>query len=382
MLSFWEKESLLQYDYIIVGSGIVGLSAAISLKERAPGSRVLVLERDILPTGASTKNAGFACIGSITEILTDLQTMPAEAVKNLVDLRLRGLRLLRSRLGDATIHYRENGSHELIGPREEWALHQLTEVNRLLEELFEGKPAFTLANERLPAFGFAPGYVKALISNNFEGELHTGKMMRALIDTAILKGVEIKTGCTVKAIDDFHTGVNVIVPHQTLQEDLAFFARKVLICTNAFTRRLLPEEEVVPGRGQVLITAPVKDLPFKGVFHMEEGYYYFRELEGRVLLGGGRQLDFTGETSTDFRFNDNIQHQLEELLHKVILPGREIAVADRWTGIMAFGKTKQPIVKVHTKNVIIGVRMGGMGVAIGSIIGDNIAHMALESGTV
>jgi glycine/D-amino acid oxidase-like deaminating enzyme len=379
MLSFWEKESLLQYDYIIIGSGIVGLSAAISLKERAPGSRVLVLERDILPTGASTKNAGFACIGSLTEILTDLQTMPVEAVTQLVNMRLQGLRLLRSRLGDATISYRENGSHELIGPREEWALHQLPEVNHILEELFNGKPAFTLANDRLPAFGFAPGYVKALIRNNFEGELHTGKMMRALIDTAILKGVEIKTGCTVKTIDDFHTGVNVIVPHQTLEEDLAFSARKVLICTNAFTRQLLPEEEVVPGRGQVLITTPVKDLPFKGVFHMEEGYYYFRELEGRVLLGGGRQLDFAGETTTGFRFNDRIQHELEVLLHTVILPGREVAVADRWTGIMAFGKTKQPIVKAHTKNVIMGVRMGGMGVAIGSVIGDNIALMALES---
>lgn len=379
MLSFWEKESLLQYDYIIIGSGIVGLSAAISLKERAPGSRVLVLERDILPTGASTKNAGFACIGSLTEILTDLQTMSVEAVKTLVNLRLQGLRLLRSRLGDATIGYQENGSHELIGPREEWALHQLPEVNHLLGELFNGEPAFTLANDQLPVFGFAPGYVKALIRNNFEGELHTGKMIRALIDTAILKGVEIKTGCTVKTIDDFHTGVNVIVPHHTLEEDIAFSARKVLICTNAFTRRLLPEEEVVPGRGQVLITTPVKDLPFKGVFHMEEGYYYFRELEGRVLLGGGRQLDFAGETSTDFRFNDRIQHELEVLLHTVILPGREVAVADRWTGIMAFGKTKQPIVKAHTKNVIMGVRMGGMGVAIGSVIGDNIAVMALES---
>ncbi|MGF6927867.1 gamma-glutamylputrescine oxidase [Chitinophaga sp. W2I13] len=379
MLSFWEKESLLQYDYIIIGSGIVGLSAAISLKERAPGCRVLVLERDILPTGASTKNAGFACIGSLTEILTDLQTMPADAVRDLVLLRLQGLRLLRRRLGDTTIGYQENGSHELIGPREEWALHQLPEVNHILGELFNGEPAFTLANDRLPAFGFASAYVKALIRNNFEGELHTGKMMRALIDTAVLKGVEIKTGCTVKTIDDFHTGVNVIVPHHTLEEDIAFSSRKVLICTNAFTRRLLPEEEVVPGRGQVLITTPVKDLPFKGVFHMEEGYYYFRELEGRVLLGGGRQLDFAGETSTDFRFNDRIQHELEVLLRTVILPGREVTIADKWTGIMAFGKTKQPIVKAHTNNVIMGVRMGGMGVAIGSVIGDNIAVMALES---
>lgn len=379
MLSYWEKQSLLQYDYIIIGSGIVGLSAAISLKEKAPQSRVMVLEREVLPTGASTKNAGFACIGSLTEILADLQTMPVEAVLNLVTLRLSGLRLLRKRLGDDRIGYRENGSFELIGSREEWALQQLPEVNKILGSLFGEQPAFTRTDEKLTAFGFEREYIKALIRNNFEGELHTGKMMRALIDTAIACGVEIKTGCTVSSIEDFHTGVNVIVPNHTLKEDIIFTAHKVLICTNAFTRQLLPEEEVVPGRGQVLITSPVKDLPFKGIFHLEEGYYYFRELDGRVLLGGGRQLDFTGETTTEFHFNDRIQHELEALLHTIILPGREVTIADRWTGIMAFGKTKQPLVKAHTKNVIMGVRMGGMGVAIGSMIGEQIAVMALNS---
>ncbi|MFY0253933.1 NAD(P)/FAD-dependent oxidoreductase [Chitinophaga sp. 30R24] len=380
MLSYWEKQSLLQYDYIIVGSGIVGLSAAISIKDRAPQSRVMVLEREVLPTGASTKNAGFACVGSLTEILADMQTMPVEAVLNLVSLRMSGLQLLRKRLGDNAIGYRENGSFELISSREEWALAQLKEVNDILGALIGGsQPAFVRADEYLVPFGFERRFVKALVRNNFEGELHTGKMMRTLIDAAIGKGVEIKTGCPVSHIEDFHTTVNVIVPHHTLKEDIAFSARKVLVCTNAFARQLLPGEEVTPGRGQVLITEPVNDLPFKGVFHMEEGYYYFRELDGRVLLGGGRQLDFAGETSTDFLFNDRIQHELEVLLGTVILPGRHINIADRWTGIMAFGANKQPIVKAHTKNVLMGVRMGGMGVAIGSAIGDKLAVMALEN---
>jgi glycine/D-amino acid oxidase-like deaminating enzyme len=126
----------------------------------------------------------------------------------------------------------------------------------------------------------------------------------------------------------------------------------------------------------VLITDPIPGLPFKGVFHLEEGYYYFRELDGRVLLGGGRQLDFPGETSTEFRYNDRIQHELEEMLRHLILPGRPFTIADRWTGIMAFGSTKQPIVRAYTDNIILGVRMGGMGVAIGSLIGDRIATMA------
>ena len=105
MLSFWEQESFLQYHYIVVGSGIVGLSTALGLRARAPRARVLVLERGVLPTGASTRNAGFACIGSLTEILADLETMPAAEVVSLVAFRREGLRLLRARLGDAAIGY-------------------------------------------------------------------------------------------------------------------------------------------------------------------------------------------------------------------------------------------------------------------------------------
>ncbi|MEC5146696.1 FAD-dependent oxidoreductase [Chitinophaga sp. 212800010-3] len=377
MLSYWEKQSLLQYDYIIIGSGIVGLSAAISLKDKVPAARVLVLEREILPTGASTKNAGFACIGSLTEILADLQTMPHETVLHLVSLRLAGLQLLRRRLGDRIMGYEENGSFELISAAEEWALPRLEEVNHLLSPLFNGQPAFSRADGKLPGFGFATQQIKSLIRNNFEGELHTGKMMRALIDTAISAGVEIKTGCPVKDLHDFHTGVGVTVTNHTLQEEMEFRARKVLVCTNAFTRALIPEETINPGRGQVLITEPISHLPFKGIFHMNEGYYYFRELEGRILLGGGRQLDFEGETTTSFGFSSHIQQELEHLLHTVILPGREVTIADRWTGIMAFGPDKQPLVKMHSPNVVLGVRMGGMGVAIGSMIGDQIADMAL-----
>ncbi len=73
MFSYWEQESFSYYNHIIIGSGIVGLSTAIELKERRPDCRVLVLERGLLPTGASTRNAGFACMGSVTELLDDLE---------------------------------------------------------------------------------------------------------------------------------------------------------------------------------------------------------------------------------------------------------------------------------------------------------------------
>ncbi|SFN38138.1 Glycine/D-amino acid oxidase [Chitinophaga sp. YR627] len=376
MLSYWEKQSLLQYDYIIAGSGIVGLSTAVSLKEKLPAARVLVLEKEVLPTGASTKNAGFACIGSLTELLSDLQTMPAEEVIALLQMRRNGLQLLRKRIGDEYMEYHENGSHELIGTQEEHTLTEIDSVNALLKPLLGGE-AFTLVNKKIKDFGFNGQYVKALISNNYEGELHTGRMMRCLIDLAITKGVEIKTGCTVSRLEDLQTGVRVVVP-RTNGEEIGFMARRVAVCTNAFARELMPDVDLQPGRGQVLLTNVIPDLPFRGVFHMDEGYFYFRELDGRVLFGGGRNLDFEKEATTSFDLNQEIQQQLENRLHDIILPKHSFMITDRWTGIMAFGKTRQPVIRFYTRNIVSGVRMGGMGVAIGSAVGEQLSSLLTE----
>lgn len=372
MLSFWEKQSLLNYDTIIVGAGIVGLSTALSIREQYATKRILVLERAILPTGASTKNAGFACIGSLTEILDDLIHMPEHEVKALVELRLQGLRKLRARLGDNKIGYAENGSYELIAHNNADCINDIQRVNDLLRPILNAE-AYKVDDAKLDAFGFSKTHVKHVVSNNCEGELNSGMMMRTLIDLCLSKGIEIKTGCDVSRVEDDGTSASVIVKHSYLNQEIAFSAAQVAICTNAFTKHLYPQTELHPGRGQVLITKPIDGLKFKGVFHFDEGYYYFRRLGDRVLFGGGRNQDFEGERSSEFAYNPKVQGDLLDKLKTVILPDTAFEVDDWWTGIMAFGDTKFPIVKQHSPHVYIGVRMGGMGVAIGSKIGEELA---------
>ena len=55
-LSYWERETFLQNpDVVVIGSGIVGLSAAIHLKKTDPKLRVVVLER-----GSVVEQGGYA----------------------------------------------------------------------------------------------------------------------------------------------------------------------------------------------------------------------------------------------------------------------------------------------------------------------------------
>lgn len=372
MLSYWEKESFVQYDYIIIGSGIVGLSTAISLKEKQPSSSILVLERGILPSGASTKNAGFACFGSLTELLEDFKTIGASATLDLVNERWKGLIKLRERIGDHNFDFHNYGGYELIRDQELPYLDNIEEVNELLSPLFP-EPVFTLTNSKVKEFGFNSKVIKSMIFNKYEGQIHTGKMISSLLSIARSKDIEIITGAEVIDVQDGGGDVIVEVKNTVSDTTIVFKANKVAICTNGFTKTLINDIDLAPGRGIVLVTKPIENLPFKGVFHVEKGYYYFRNEGNRVLFGGGRNLDFKTETSSEFEINKKIENELDRQLKEIILPNTPFEVDHTWAGIMAFGENKVPILKQHSKNIYLGVRLGGMGVAIGSQMGENLA---------
>ena len=140
-LSFWERESWFNnVDYTIVGSGIVGLMCAIRLREKDANSKIVILEKGLLPNGASTKNAGFACFGSISEILDDLTHSSEEEVINLIKQRVDGINGLRKLVGDEKLLYKPWGGYELFSEKDtnlyNDCLSKISEVNKLLKPSF------------------------------------------------------------------------------------------------------------------------------------------------------------------------------------------------------------------------------------------------------
>lgn len=367
-LSYWEHKTWLSnIDFTIVGSGIVGLNCAIHLKELFPKAKVLILEKGILPQGASTKNAGFACFGSISEVLSDLTTHSEEEVHELVLERWNGIHFLRSLLGDQKIGFQRLGGHELFleadGERFEKCVTNIGKVNQLLEPIFGEAPFVKTDN----VFHFG-GVFSHYVTHRFEGQIDTGRMMASLLSLASQKGIRILNNITVKSIEE--NGKEVLV--STDQFD--FKTNHVMVATNGFASQLLGEE-VEPARAQVLITEPIENLHIKGTFHLDEGYYYFRNIDNRILLGGGRNLDFKGEQTTSFGQTDIIQKQLEHYLKALILPNKAVKISGRWSGIMGVGSRKKPIVKQVSNHIFCGVRLGGMGVAIGSHVGRKLAQL-------
>lgn len=158
-----------------------------------------------------------------------------------------------------------------------------------------------------------------------------------------------------------------------------FKAKKLLFCTNAFANQLFPNLALKPGRGQVVITKTIDNLKLKGTFHYDKGYYYFRNVEDRVLLGGGRNLDFFTEETHQFGETALVQNNLIRLLKEVILPDTTFEIEQKWSGIMAFGPELYPIIEEVKPNIFCAVRCNGMGIAIGSQTGEEAGEMVLRS---
>lgn len=366
--SFWEHDSWFSnIDYTIIGSGITGLNCAWELKKRFPEAKVLIIERGLLPNGASTKNAGFACFGSLSELIDDLEHHSEEEMLQLVNNRLKGLHILRENLGDVNLDYQMHGGYELFTKNDrelyETCVSKMPKINKLLKPIF-GEDVFSLTKNE-----FRFGRIQEdLIFNKFEGQLDTGKMMTALLQKVQTAGVKILNSVTVNGFSAGSDSVEVETEH------FSFYTKKLMIATNGFASQLgIPE--VKPARAQVLITAPIPDLHIKGTFHMEEGFYYFRNINNRILFGGGRNLNIKGEETTELALTTLIQQKLEVLLKNIILPHTTYKIERRWSGIMGMGEQKKPVIKKVSKNVFCGVRLGGMGIAIGSLVGKELADL-------
>lgn len=370
--SIWEKESFFApKDFIIIGSGLVGLWSAYYLKKLHPKSSVAIVDRGIIPTGASTRNAGFACFGSVTELYEDFNTMGEDKTLELVSMRYQGLQRIRKVLDEKLIDFELCGGYELIAadkdPGIEALEEQVASVNKKLKQVLKTSQTFKLADKKISEFGFQ--HVAHLLENKLEGYLHSGKMCQALLQLVQSMGVFVFNSVEVTRYEKLHDKI-VLYTNQSLR----FTAAKVLICTNAFAD-LLPNIDIVPARGQVLVTTPINGLKFNGTFHYEEGYYYFRNLGNRVLLGGARNKAFAEERTTDMNTTEKIQQELERFLSRYILPGKEYAITDRWSGIMGMGSEKMPIMKEISPQVYCAVRMSGMGVALAPVIGEKVAEM-------
>ena len=380
--SHWEtNRELFKGDILIIGSGLVGQSIGIAIQKQKKELKQKPLKIcivDKLPmgqSGASTRNAGFACFGSPTEILDDLSREEENQTVNRISNRISGLSIWKDWIPSNIMEWNDCGGYEVFEREEEMNFQEVLDKLPYLNKIGKaasGNPMIYSKYQRISS--------KLPYSIRIKGEasLNPGKAHNSLYGLNKELGNQIVNGVNIPNRNYWHkNSEGWTIP----TENGIFKAKRVVIAANAWTPKILDSDlDINPGRGQILMIKSTKPISYKGVFHAKKGYLYFRNSNNSLIIGGGRNLFQTNETSLEITTTKEVQDYLELYARDVLLPNQDFSIQNRWAGIMAFSKrgNKDPLLYWDEPDLLIASRMCGMGVALAPIIGIKASEKILE----
>jgi gamma-glutamylputrescine oxidase len=330
-------------EVAVIGGGVTGCSCALTLAER--GVRVRLYEAREVAGGASGRNGGFALRGA-TAPYDEARTELGDArARLLMELTERSLDRMEELAGDA---FRRVGSLRLAFDGEEREA-----LRREHDALREHGFAVEWVDELEPPLG---GRYLGAILHPHDGALQPARWVRRLAATAVAAGADIREGERV-GLDDID-------------------ADAIVVAGDGFIPQLLPELPIRSTRGQVLATAPLRELLYDRPHYARGGYDYWQQLpDGRLVIGGNRDASFETEDTDVEETTPVIQERLEGLVEQLV--GYRPEVTDRWSGIWGTTPDLMPLVGEVRERVWVAGGYSGHGNALGLACGDLVARAIL-----
>jgi len=297
---------------LIVGGGIAGTSLLWHLTRRRIDA--VLVETHHVAWGASGRNAGFLLAGVASSYAEAVRLHGREKAREVWEITNENHDLMLEAARGQDVGHRRLGSAIVPSGDEERAL--LIESEQLLRE-----------------DGFEVHWDGTRLVNPRDGEIDPSAMVAALARQArpgaIREGVGITT-LRARAHDVVVTA-----------GDAECEAGLVILATNGYTSRLVPEVKIQPTRAQMLATAPesrsLVDMPV----YSHYGYRYWRQLaSGEVLIGGWRDTTLETEKTFDDEPTPEIQSLLDRAVREL---GAEGEVTHRWAGTMGFTESGLPL---------------------------------------
>jgi gamma-glutamylputrescine oxidase len=117
---------------------------------------------------------------------------------------------------------------------------------------------------------------------------------------------------------------------------------------------------------------------WRGTWHYDRGFVYFRDAGDALLIGGGRNVDIPGERTTVDAVNPRIRQYLLDFVTDT-LGVKNVQVRSEWSGVMGFPEgSKTPVIEEIRPGVWVAAGLGGMGVALGMGVGREVVKKMLN----
>ena len=355
-------------DVAIIGSGYTGLSAARTLAKG--GASVVVLERESIGWGASSRNGGITGCGLKTGSQTILKRYGEKYCHLFWRASLDALDLVKELVFEEGVDCDFHQDGELclaVKPQHFENFKSEIEWNRKVI----GHELHLIPPSELKQVIGSPSYHGGLLDAHGAG-LHPAKLVYGLAELVASQGVNLCEESGVTSIRKTQTGYQL----ETMKGILN--TKEIILATNGYTDTLSPElnRKTFPVGSYCIVTEPLppdlqQEISPKGIVFWDSKWFlnYFRVTpDGRMLWGGRNNLS----TTLDVNKSANI---LQEQMVQAFPQLADMPITHTWTGQLGLTFDLMPNIGRLDNGIHYAVGYGGHGIHAALYLGREIARI-------
>jgi glycine/D-amino acid oxidase-like deaminating enzyme len=361
-------------DVLVIGAGYTGLAAARYLAQT--GACVLVLEKDRVGAGASSRNGGQVLTGLRLDPATLVERFGEAKARQLFDVAGASMARLESLISEERIDCDYTRTGHIQAASKARHFEALRDEQALLARVFNHRVELVPRTEQRSEVG-SDAY-HGLLLDERSAALNPAKYVEGLAAAAARSGATVVTHRPVTGVEKAAIGWRVNATCTDTDATHSVEARDVLVATDGYTTNVTPalQRRLIPVGSFIIATEPMAAdtaaalLPKKRVaFDSKHFLHYYRVMPDRRLLFGGR---------AEFRpLDEHSAERTAEILRADMvrtfpeLHGTQVEYS--WGGNVAFSRDQMPRAG-RLEGLYYSGAYGGHGVAMATYLGEQIAR--------
>ena len=364
--------SNLDCEWLIVGAGFTGLSAARKLGQLYPNKKIIIVEAQLAGEGASSRNSGYLVDTTLNDGFTSNKEL--KNYKKKADIYKLGIETAKRFIKEHQVDcdWNECGKYFASSKPED---------KRILENF----------SETLSKLGFQHNILfnkdlKKRLGTNFYNIalytkggilLHPGKLVRAMIDT-LPENVDLYENSQLLSWNNSNGSINCNFKNGSIK------TAKVIFATNGFLKSLgIKTNYNFPITLTASMTRALTNEEFKSIGEPKEwGVLPVKPMGATIRMTKDRRILIrnTAEVYNPFVMSKSVLEK-RSINQKIGIKKRfpqlpNDIIQSTWSGIVSRTRNSSQIFEKINENIYVAGCYNGSGIGVGTLFGEQIAIKA------
>jgi glycine/D-amino acid oxidase-like deaminating enzyme len=364
-------------DWLIVGAGYTGLSAARKLSELHPNQKIIIIDAQLAGEGASSRNSGYLVDTTLNDGFTSNKEL--NNYKKKADIYALGINAVKKFINEYQVDcdWNECGKYFASSKKEDKKI--LRNFSDTLSKL--GYEHNLLSNNEL---------LKKLGTNFYNIALHTkggillhpGKLVRAMVDV-LPKNVCLFENSSLLSWNKNKDIISCEFKNSKIT------TKKIIFATNGFLKSLgIKSNYNFPITLTASMTRSLTDEEFSSIGQPKEwGVLPVRPMGATIRMTKDKRILIrnTAEVHNPFKMKKS-DLEKRSINQRIGIKKRfpqlpEDIIQSSWSGVVSRTRNSSQIFEKIDNNVFAAGCYNGSGIGVGTLFGEQIALKASEENT-